>query len=170
MQADEKFYVTGEGLNDEDYVNLTMLNYDEIAYDKLSDGVLSRLARSSELYIATASLEELARRQSPQAAQVGAEILRSRVADGHLKALAFDVVFTRDPAAAVELTQPLIQEDDPILASKAAQVLTDHPALSSDPAVRALASSLLESFQRLNESDPRLIEESLVAAIARFKK
>ena len=41
MQADEKFYVTGEGLNDEDYVNLTMLNYDEIAYDKLSDGVLS---------------------------------------------------------------------------------------------------------------------------------
>ncbi len=170
MQADDKFYVTGDYLSDEDYVNLTLLNYDEIAYEKLSAPVLSRLALSTELYIATASLEELDRRQSPVTASVGVEVLRSRRADGHLKALAFDVVFERDPLAAVDAVGASIENDDPVLVSKVAQILMDHPEMAGVSSAQALAKSVLESCHRLNTAQPDVIEEFLVSAVAGFVK
>jgi hypothetical protein len=170
MQADDRFYVTGDHLSDEDYVNLTLLNYDEIAYERLSDPVLSRLALSSELYIATASLEELDRRKSPDATRVGVEVLRSRKADGHLKALAFNVVSERDPLAAIDAVKTSIEKDDPVLVSKVAQILVDHPQMVGEPAAQALAKSVLQSCYRLNTTQPDAIEEYLVSAVAGFVK
>lgn len=168
MPANEKFFITGDHLTDPEYASLTMLNFDQIAYEKLSDAVLLRLALDTELYIATCSLEELDRRNSPCLVQAATEVLRSKFADAYLKALAFDVLFERDELVAIESVKPLIQDGDPALVSKVARVLMDRGPLADQPTSRELSLSVLSSLQRLKNTQSGVIDDLLVSEFAHF--
>jgi hypothetical protein len=167
MSVDDRLFVEGDHLTDEDYANLTLLNDDQIAYEKMSDPILSRLALSGELYIATSSLAELDCRHSPVATETAAKVLGSNSADGHLRAIAFRILFESDPKQALIAIRRSIDLKDPVLLSEVAVALTSYPGLVDDDNARYLAGIIVGAIREQGQASYDAIPASAILMLGK---
>lgn len=123
-----------------DWKGLLMLNADDIEYQTLADDVLENLALSSEPYIATLSLTELVRRQSPRARPVIDKLLGgSSQADRYLRASALEGMFELEPDAAMRYIAANAAGSEPyVLNSMVELILVNEPDPEAEPAASAI--------------------------------
>jgi len=165
MQANGRLFISGDELTDADYANLTMLGDEQIAYEKMSDSVLSKLALSGDLYIATSSLVELDCRHSPLAGEISAKLVGGRSADVHLQSIAFRVLFETNPKQAVVIVTNLIDSGDLKTVSAAAGGLAAAANLTIDPVARAAAGRILRALIGPGRADLAEIDEAVISAL-----
>jgi hypothetical protein len=167
MRADDRLFIQGDELTDADYANLTLLEGEQIAYDKMSDSVLSKLALSGELYIATSSLVELDCRHSPLACETAAKVVGAKSADAHLQSIAFRILFETNPKQGLVAITNSIDSGDLKMTSAAARGLASSANLTNDPGTRAAARIVLQAVigpERANLAD---IDEAVISALER---